>query len=252
MSLGDEPTLCRNAGDVTPDTSGIVLFGGFASPSAIYASFARTLTVVTGQPVHVVKAQTYDWIPSIAPMGWVLLLNKLHKSVRKATAAHGCKVTLIGHSAGGVLARLYLGPEPFFGRCYRGIDCVDRLITLGSPHYNRERRLHGGIMSRWIEQRYPGACFSDRVQYVSIAGRLTRGNREGTPREQHAFRFYQKLVGNGEAWGDGLIPVESALLNGSHHIVLEGVGHFAGFGGPWYGSPETVKLWWHKSVGQRT
>jgi pimeloyl-ACP methyl ester carboxylesterase len=249
---GDDLAEAGGACEVKADVRGIVLVGGFASPYAVYAGFARTLGVVTGQPVHVVEAQSYDWIPSIVPAGWVLVLNKLHKSVCEAVAAHERKVTLVGHSAGGVLARLYLGPEPFFGQRYRGLDRVDRVITLGSPHYNQQRWLHGGMMSRWVEKRYPGACFSDRVQYISIAGRLMRGKRWGSPREQHAYAFYKKIAGNGESWGDGLIPVESALLSGSRHISMAGVGHFAGFGGPWYGSRETVQQWWESvQAGQR-
>jgi len=48
----------------------------------------------------------------------------------------------------------------------------------------------------------------------------------------------------GDVWGDGLIPVRSALLEGSRQIELDGVGHFVGFGGSWYGVPEVIARWW--------
>jgi hypothetical protein len=132
------------------------------------------------------------------------------------------------------------------GRVFRGLDLVDHLITLGSPHYNQRRWLHGGLMSRWIERRYPGAYFGEQVRYISVAGKLLRGKRRGLPGERTAFRFYEGIAGDGNAWGDGLIPTQSALLAGSQQIVLEGVGHFLGFGGPWYGSRKALPRWWQE------
>ena len=225
----------------------IVVLGGFASPSAVYTVFRDLLAERSGQPVWVVPTLTRDWLPSIVPAGWALLLAKLRRSVQEALRHSTTgKVTLIGHSAGGVLARLYLAPEPFVGRVFRGLDFVDHLITLGSPHYNQQRWLHGGLMSRWIERRYPGAFFR-QVRYTSVAGRLTRGDRRGSLLERNAYRFYDKIAGEGDAWGDGLIPVQAALLEGAEPIVLERVSHFVGFGGPWYGSENVLPCWWQES-----
>ncbi|MFL7810494.1 MAG: esterase/lipase family protein, partial [Anaerolineae bacterium] len=159
----------------------IVVLGGFASPSTVYTGFRDLLAERSGQPVWVVPTQTRDWLPSIVPAGWALLLAKLRRSVQEALRHSTTgKVTLIGHSAGGVLARLYLAPEPFMGHVYRGREHVDRLVTLGSPHYNQQRWLHGGLMSRWIERRYPGA-FYRQVRYTSVAGRLTRSAHTTLP-----------------------------------------------------------------------
>jgi pimeloyl-ACP methyl ester carboxylesterase len=195
--------------------------------------------------VYVVNTRSADWIPSVVPAGWLYLLRKLDSTVREAVShAPGRRVTLIGHSAGGVLARLYLSPEPFLGQVFRGLDPVDRLITLGSPHYNQRRWIHGGMMARWVDDRVPGAYFAPQVHYCSVAGKLLRGDREGSLRERHAHSFYEQIEGKGDVWGDGLVPVDSALLAGSQQVILEGVGHFAGFGGPWYGTEETIPSWW--------
>ena len=222
----------------------IVLMGGFASYDALYAGLRDTLVEITGQPVWVVKMQSLDWLPAVVPAGWLYLLDKLAHTVRRAAqGSETGKVTLVGHSAGGVLARLYLSPRPFLGRTYNGLEVVDRLITLGSPHDNRHP-VHGGWMSRWIERRYPGAYFAGQVHYVSVAGRLIRGKRDGSLRERNAYRMYRGIAGQGDIWGDGLIPVRSALLEGSQQIVLDGVSHFTGFGGPWYGAEDVVPRWW--------
>jgi pimeloyl-ACP methyl ester carboxylesterase len=224
-----------------------VLLGGFGSPSSLYAGLRDHLSEISGQPARVVPTQTWDWLPSVVAYGWVHLLTRLQHSVQQALQLSTTgKVTLIGHSAGGLLARLYLAPEPFVGRAYRGLDHVDQLVTLGSPHYNQQRWLHGGLMSRWIERRYPGACYGDQVRYTCVAGRLMRGDCRGSLHERNAYRFYSRIAGDGSAWGDGLIPVQSALLDGARQIVLEGVSHFTGFGGPWYGSKDVVSRWWRE------
>jgi len=38
-------------------------------------------------------------------------------------------------------------------------------------------------------------------------------------------------------------------LRGSRQIVLEGVSHFTGFGGPWYGDAEVIPQWWSSHIG---
>jgi pimeloyl-ACP methyl ester carboxylesterase len=222
----------------------IVIFGGFMSFSMLYREMRDALASFTGQPVWIVETLGHDWLPSVTRLGWAFLLRKLDRTVQQALchSASG-KVTLIGHSAGGVLARLYLSPKPFLGHAYRGLDHVDHLITLGSPHRNQGGLTRGGPMSRWVEQRYPGAHFAPQVKYTSVAGKLIRGDPAGSLHERWVYENYAKIGGDGCAWGDGLIPVDSALLRGSNQLVLDGVSHFSGFGGPWYGSPEIIPLW---------
>ena len=224
----------------------IVILGGFLSFPLLYCEMRDALMQYTGQSVSVVETQSVDWVlASLAP-GWIRLLRKLDRTVREAAGrSETGKVTLIGHSAGGVLGRLYLSPRPFLGRSLPGWDTIDHLITLGSPHYSQRRWSHGGTMSRWIERRYPGAFFAPRVRYTSVAGKLMRGNRQGSLRERHVYAFYEDIAGDGETWGDGLIPVTSALLDGAQQIPLEGVSHFTGFGGPWYGTAEVIPRWWN-------
>ena len=227
------------------DTDAIVILGGFMSSSALYDSMRSALARFSGQPVFVVDTRSADWIPSVVPAGWLVLLRMLDDTVRRAMRrTTSRRVTLIGHSAGGVLGRLYLSPEPFLGQVFRGLDYVGRLITLGSPHYNQRRWIHGGMMARWVNDRAPGASFAPQVQYCSVAGKLVRGKRQGSLRERHAHRFYEQIEGEGSVWGDGLVPVASALLSGSQQVILEGVSHFSGFGGPWYGAEETIPSWW--------
>jgi hypothetical protein len=220
----------------------IVIFGGFLSFPSVYWSMRDTLLEITSQPVWIVDAHIHDWIWSVTRAGWAHLLRLLERAVRQAAQESPTgKVTLVGHSSGGVMGRLYLGDRPFLGHTYRGLDYVDHLITLGSPHHNRR----GGRMRRWVDQQYPGPYFAPKVKYHSVAGKIIRGDKNGSFREWWSYYSYDRLIGDGHAWGDGLVPVASALLQGSRQTVLQGVGHFSGFGGPWYGTEEVIPRWWN-------
>jgi pimeloyl-ACP methyl ester carboxylesterase len=223
----------------------VVILGGFMSSYQVYSGLCARLSRLSKGPVHLVATRSYQWVMVAAPPGWVYLLGKLDRAVHEAVKVSATgKVTLVGHSLGGVLARLYLSRQPFLGQAYCGLDRVGHLITLGSPHYNQRRWLHGGMMSRWLESHYPGAFFAPGVKYTAVAGSSLRGDPSGSLRERHAYHFYRQLTGGGEEWGDGVVPVSSALLAGADPIVLDGVGHFAGFGASWYGSEQVLAAWW--------
>lgn len=223
----------------------VVILGGFLSHGGMYRKLQEALAAYTGRMVVVAGVHTFDWMATVARAGWLLPLEALGHAVQQAVRRSAAgKVTLVAHSAGGVLARLYLSPQPFLGRVYAGMEHVDHLITLGSPHNNRGGLMRGGRMSQWVNARYPGAHFAPQVRYISVAGKAVRGMRDGSPAERWAYQRYRELCGDGETWGDGLIPVESALLIGSEPVVLPGVQHYSTAGLLWYGSPEALPRWW--------
>jgi pimeloyl-ACP methyl ester carboxylesterase len=225
----------------------IVIIGGFLSCPAAYRGMRETLVRLSGQPVCVVETFSHDWLFAVAPIGWKRLLDRLQRTALQALShASTGKVTLVGHSSGGVVGRLYLSPVPFLGVAYRGLEHVDHLITLGSPHHNER----GTRMREWVDETYPGAFFTPQVDYTSVAGRAVQGNRHGSFRERCAHLFYRRLCGDGNAWGDGLVPEESALLQSSRQISLDGVSHFADIVGLWYGADGVISRWW--SADDRT
>lgn len=228
----------------------VVILGGFLSSPAAYKGLCQGLRALTGRPVTIARVQVHDWPLTVSTFGWARLLDKLDTVVRSAAkeSATG-RVTLVGHSVGGVLARLYLSPERFLGRTYAGLRWVDHLITLGSPHHNRGGWRRGGRLSRWVEARYPGAWFAPQVRYTCVAGRWLQGDRAGTGLQRWAFDVYREIGGDGNVWGDGLIPVEAAWLDGALAVLLEGTSHFSILGTPWYGSQETIRLWWQVEGG---
>jgi pimeloyl-ACP methyl ester carboxylesterase len=226
----------------------IVILGGAFSWPGLYAGMRRALGECAGAPVSVVPANPIDWALAVSAYGWHRILRKLDLEVRRvAIETGGLRVVLIGHSSGGVIGRLYLSPEPFRGTSFSGLERVGHLITLGSPNTNQRV----GPMRRWVDRQYPGAHFAPAVQYTSVAGKRREGRERGTAAERATYAVYRKLRGAGATWGDGLVPVDVALLPGATPVVLDGVGHGPMLGRPWYGTADVVRRWWAAASEER-
>lgn len=224
-----------------PPAQPIVVLGGFLSFPAAYTGMRDALARLSGQAVWVAPVHTGHWLTTVSAAGWAGVLRVLGRTVQQAAAASPTgQVTLIGHSSGGVMARLYLGDEPFEGERFGGRRWVNTLCTLGSPHYNRR----GAHLRKLVEARYPGAYFAPQVRYVAVMGRAVEGRRRGTPAERRAAATYAQLTDPGEGWGDGLVPEAAGLLKGAEVITLPGVHHYGLRGERWYGTPEVVAAWW--------
>jgi hypothetical protein len=110
---------------------------------------------------------------------------------------------------------------------------------LGSPH----TALKATVLRAMVQRRLPGAAFADRVRYASVAGDLDLAGASPLARRL-APAAYRNSTGDADDRGDGLVPVSSALLEGSTAVVLPGVAHGGAFGASWYGTPEVVERWW--------
>jgi hypothetical protein len=162
-------------------------------------------------------------------------------------------VLVVGHSAGGVTARLLTSPEPFEGRILRAAGRIGAIVTLGSPHHVATDGDIGSQIrsaaSAYADRIVPGATFAPHVGYVSVSTRGVVGQLDGDGRGRTAHRFYRGLLGTSAEGrtsieGDGLVPVESALLDGATQLVLDATSHGPSFGAPWYCSDERIDLWW--------
>jgi hypothetical protein len=112
------------------------------------------------------------------------------------------------------------------------------LITLGSPHIVAHRKSLAPIAQ--VNDLFPGALHEPAgLKYISVAGGAADGATSPRVRKR-----YERLIDDGRVAGDGIVPVESALLPGSQTIVLDDLYHSHYFG-KWYGSNrETVERWW--------
>ncbi|KAM1444006.1 hypothetical protein ACFX2I_040212 [Malus domestica] len=288
-----------------------VLLPGLGNNSADYQKLEQTLRGY-GVSTVVAKVSRIDWLRNAAglvdPNYWrgtlsprpVLdwYLKRVDEAVQEAKElsqglAQLCltamqymllcgTLSLVGHSAGGWLARLYM--EEF------GFSDISLLLTLGTPHQPPPKGVSGVIdqtrgLLDYVNKHCSKAVYTPELKYVCIAGRYIQGARlfgnsnetidsalpiEGvesssdvalindatvstptstttTLRARFVGQGYKQVCGQADVWGDGVVPEASAHLEGALNISFDGVYH-SPVGSddmlrPWYGSPAIVEQW---------
>jgi triacylglycerol esterase/lipase EstA (alpha/beta hydrolase family) len=223
----------------------IVILPGYLAGASDYRELEQTLAAL-GPPTVTVPLRVRDWFPTLGGRSVTPILRRLDaivQQVRQQTGAE--KVNLVAHSAGGWLARIYLGETPYAVHPVDREDClwsarpyVSTLLTLGTPHTSQERWTLKNL--NFVNSTYPGAFYAD-VRYVCVAGKAIYGDRW---KSWLAFSSYRLTCGTGNCWGDGITPIVAAHLAGAENLTLEGVYH-SPRNGTWYGSPSVVKSWAH-------
>ena len=219
----------------------VVILGGFLITEEAYQPMAEALRLSGVEHVVVVPVSRFDWLLTSWGFGWRRVLDRVAAAVDalQPLSASG-QVTLVGHSSGGVMLRLYLSDVEFQGRRYGGSERCNRLVTLGSPH----QAVRATPLRAMVNRRFPG-CHHPGVDYVAVAGALDlSGSTASAFSRRSASGSYKSIVGDAAVAGDGLVPVSSALLKDARHLVLNSTAHGGLFGALWYGSPESVQSWW--------
>lgn len=259
---------------VFKDAPPIVILPGFGNDQLDYlipeeTSFKAALTR-RGAEVSVVPINRPDWLnvarglsdfafftgsaqPEGPAFSWYIKSAK--QTVEEAVAARrqqgasdvDARVVLIGHSAGGWLARALcvVAGDAWVLKHVRG------MVTLGAPHGTPPPEVadqtRGTIPN--VNRRAPEAYYASRgVFYVTASSRHVVGDENGTPSEKNAFTAYSLVLGKGQGVeGDGFVPIESAMLEGAVQLTLDCY-HSGGSADPWpkddwYGSERNVDAW---------
>ena len=222
----------------------IILLGGFLINTKSYLPIANWLTKEEGLKVSIIKLNKLDWLSTSWEHGWARILNKVNDEVKKIIkSSPEQKITLLGHSSGGVMLRLYLSDKIFAGTRYSGKDYCNNLITLGSPHQaKRSTKLRG-----LVDKEFPGSYYSESVNYASIGGILNINSTATKLLTRITAKFsYNSICGLENDYGDGLVPLSSSLLKDSKQIILNDVSHSKIFGESWYGSDHVIEKWWYE------
>jgi pimeloyl-ACP methyl ester carboxylesterase len=221
----------------------IVLVGGLAAWPWRYREFALVLREISGSEVHVAPITPLDWLMGRI-RGYGQLVFEVASAVDRALLeVDADRAVLVGHSAGGITCRVYVGGDPpYGGRRYSGHRRVSHLITLGSPHVVADRKSLAPIAQ--VNELFPGALHKPAgLRYLSVAGGAADGKASSRVRKR-----YERLVDDGRVAGDGVVPVGSALLSGSETLVFDDLYH-SQYYGRWYGSDrETVGRWWPEEL----
>ena len=112
----------------------VVILGGFLITEEAYRPLADWIGQATGAPVRIVPASKLDWLATSWGFGWCRLLDRVDAAVRELQSQSPTgRVTLIGHSSGGVMLRPYLSIRPFWDAVSM-VQPVQSPDPLGSPH----------------------------------------------------------------------------------------------------------------------
>lgn len=233
----------------------VLVLGGFMTSPPFYRPFAGRLRERGAADVVVARVWTQDWfLAGARGLGPILTRSGralLAASDQSEVVSQGAPVLVIGHSAGGMSARLLTSPVRFAGRWLNASGRMGAIVTLGTPHLvthdGQPGDLVGAQAADFANREVPGPWFAPRVGYLSVGSTAVRGRPDGDRAERRAWASYQGLLVDREATellGDGLIPIGSALLPGAQSIILGDVRHGQGPGRDWYGSDGPLDRWW--------
>ncbi|QDZ17504.1 GPI inositol-deacylase [Chloropicon primus] len=240
--------------------SNVLLCPGLLFSSKRYEDMRRELLKLGHPRVEVLPVKSWDWLPSLLlgePFGWYLdRMEGLAADLLEDSSV----LSVVGHSAGGWLSRIWLSGETYNGKRYNN-NSVETLLTLGTPHLSVEeypfgrvkesRRGEEGLAmsksarssSLQFANEFAGApkLLAQGCEVVCVAGSAVDGS-EGDWLTQTSYKSTCRAYEGVD--GDGVCPVESAILPGcSESLVVRDVGHGPSNLRPWYGSPLVVGEW---------
>ena len=322
FSFSPQPASKKTATDLSKIP--IVICPGFGNDAIDYTNpldigeeygFVNALVKRGFNPdlIEVLPLKRYEWIrvagglfdiPNFYTMtctpeglGYGWYIKRLRRTIEDLhQKSGGERCLLVGHSAGGWLARACLGDGSWNveqiinnndatsiseDNTARAADRVRALITMGAVHKPPEKEFEATCVTRgalkYLNTEYPGAFLANEgISYVSVGGDAIVGKEkqpqtaaeavgeEKVGSEQVnevykdrgegsassvAFTSYTAVSGIGTLTGDGVVPLEWTLLDGSKKIVLDGVLHSINEAGTtlptdkWYGSDAVIDRW---------
>jgi hypothetical protein len=231
------------------DRPHVVIIGGFLTESVFYEPMRQRLLRRGAARVSVAPVHLPDWLAmGFAGMGPIMLRGAL--AIRRARRRAPAPLIVIGHSAGGIVARLAMTPVPFEGRRACVADDVGCLVTLGTP-YRFDPEVagwrHAGVRATaFVDSHTPGAWFAPRTAYLSVGSRLVTPSPLRLSLSPARFGHLVTRIAVGQTagvGGDGLVDEGRVHLPGARQLTFDDVLHGT-FGGPWYGDERIIDRWW--------
>ncbi len=233
----------------------VLILGGFLTAPPMYERMVERLRVRGAAGVVVASVWPQDWVIAAA-RGSAAIATRSGRALLAANrvsreVSDGAPVLVVGHSAGGLIARLLTAAEPFPGRRFGAVARIGAIVTLGTPHAlsggeGIGRRLDN-VVSAVADRCVPGSFHAPSIGYVSVASGAFCGDPAGTGRERISYLLYRSVMGRRAVpglVGDGLVPVQSTWLEGARHLVVANAVHGPSAGRPWYGTDEAMDMWW--------
>jgi hypothetical protein len=219
---------------------------------------ARLLARGAGR-VDIAPVTVLDWARA-GLAGFGALQSTVVRAIEATYArGDGRPILVVGHSGGGLLARLAMCDAPYRGRIGGAAPMVGCLVTLGSPHELHHAPLgaaHEGVrLAAFLDRHAPGAWHAPSTGYLTVASDMVPvpppsasvPRRGPIARAQHAF--FRRVTGPPLAPGsDGIVSLSLAHLDGARQLTLHGSLHGI-VGSPWYGDDAVMDEWWPEALG---
>jgi hypothetical protein len=235
----------------------VLIVGGFMTSPWEYLAMRRDLLRAGAERVWIAPVLGVHWLLSTF-IGLGSATSIVAATVDALARVDGRPIVVIGHSGGGVLARLATATRSFEGARVAPPDAVGALVTLGTPHgatrVDGSLGRHGRRAVAFLA-RHGAAPDAPRTLTVGSDFDAAREGGGGHAirrlRAELASATYFALRGRPavDPKGDGMVPLETAFVPGSVEIRLRGIAHAPlVWLAPWYGSPEGMAQWWDEAV----
>jgi PGAP1-like protein len=234
----------------------VLIVGGLLTPPMAYRRVRRRLRDRGAAGVDIAPVSVVDWAWA-GLAGFGALQRKVARAIDASYRRAGnVPVLVVGHSGGGLLARLAMCDAPYRGRVGGAAPLVGCLVTLGSPHALHQaplRHAHEGArLAAFLAAHAPGAWHAPRTGYVTVASDAVRPADAGSPRYGPVGRvqaaFFRLVTGPTlPPGGDGIVSLSLGHLDGGHQVTLHDTWHGV-VGSPWYGDAVVMDRWWPEAV----
>ena len=234
-----------------PDKPSVLIVGGFATIPPNYWPLRRRLLARGAGRVDIAPLWTPDWVLG-GLLGFGSVMLRTGRAIGRTWRAGGKRpIILVGHSAGGIAARLAMAHKPFNGRIADVAEAVGCLVTLGTPHglSSLTNRYHhaGHAALEFLDAATPGVHFAPRTAYLSVGGRTPGAAFPGLIGDLANEAFGVAVGRETQALGDGIVPFSAVHLDGATQLTYEDVRHGM-VGAPWYGDDQMLDRWWPVAI----
>lgn len=233
------------------DRPSILIVGGFATAPVNYWPLRARLLRRGAARVDIAPLWTPDWLLA-AFLGFGAVLRRTGHAIAATYRAGGkTPIIVLGHSAGGIAARLAMADQPFNGRIANVHEAVGCLVTLGTPHgliQLHNRYMHAGhAATAFLDRVNPGAYFAPRSGYVTVGGRTPGAEFPGLAGVAANELFSIGVGDETQDLGDGIVPFSAVHLDGAQQLTYDDVRHGM-VGSPWYGDDVMLDRWWPEAI----
>jgi hypothetical protein len=231
----------------------VLIVGGFLTEPVNYHRVRQRLLERGAGAVSIAGIHIPDWLAA-GVVGFGPILARTGRQIRRAWVQAGRQpIIVVGHSGGGILARLAMVDAPLDGHRAGVAPAVGCLVTLGTPHElarARVRRHRGIEAARFLDRHTPGAWHQPGTGYLTVASDFIKP-WDALPEarwDRFRARVFWSIVGPiAPAGSDGIVSVTAAHLTGARQLTFSDVRH-GHVGGPWYGDAEVIDRWWPVAV----